>query len=130
MSFYSSMDAVDVQNRAAITDMTESEIPKKFHQIWFQGQARMPARYLAYQKALKDLHPGYEYEFWDEPRIAHLLQRRYPTFYQLWCSLPFMIQKIDAAKLFILHRYGGIYMDLDMEPIRSIEPLLTRPLVM
>ena len=90
----------------------------------------MPAKYLPFQQGIKDIHPTFRYELWDELRIAALIKKDHRWFYETWNSLPFMIQKIDSAKIAILCSYGGIYLDLDMEAIRSIEPLLTAPLVL
>jgi mannosyltransferase OCH1-like enzyme len=104
-------------------------IPRVIHQIWFQGQEKMPQKYLTYQRNTIELHKEYRYVFWDGQRIERLIEKRYPSFYKIWMNLPYMIQKIDAAKIFILHRYGGVYIDADMEPIMNISKLLTQPLV-
>ena len=37
-----------------------------------------------------------------------------------------MIQKIDFAKYALLHRYGGIYLDMDVRCLRSIDSLTQR----
>lgn len=109
--------------------MKSDEIPRVIHQIWFQGQENMPQRYLTYQRNTIELHRGYKYVFWNSQKIEALIKKRYPSFYDIWMKLPYMIQKIDAAKIFILHRYGGVYIDADMEPIMNITRLLTHPLV-
>ena len=106
-----------------------NKIPKIIHQIWFQGQKELPAKYIPFQQGWKDIHNEFKYILWDESKIASLLYKKYPWYYQIWSSLPYMIQKIDSAKMFILHEYGGVYADMDMECIMSIEPLLTEPLI-
>ncbi len=35
-----------------------------------------------------------------------------------------MAQKADVARYEIVLKYGGIYMDIDFEPLKNIEPLL------
>lgn len=107
-----------------------SGIPRIIHQIWFQGETDIPLEYKRYRDSLRQLHPTFVYMFWDETRIISLISYLAPTFYEIWKNLPFVIQKIDSAKIFILFQYGGTYVDLDMEAILSIEPLLTSyPLV-
>lgn len=32
-----------------------------------------------------------------------------------------MLQRADAMRLFFLHKYGGIYIDLDIECLRSLD---------
>jgi hypothetical protein len=34
-------------------------------------------------------------------------------------------QKADIIRLAVLYKYGGIYLDIDMRPIRDLEPLLS-----
>ena len=43
-----------------------------------------------------------------------LLQTEYPWFLQTYASYPYNIQRVDAIRYFILHKYGGIYIDLDI----------------
>ncbi len=109
---------------------TDSGIPRRIHQIWFQGEENMPTKYLPFQQRLKELHPNYHYFMWSEKTIRLLLKDHYSWFHEIWENLPTMIQKIDSSKIFILHKFGGIYIDLDMEALMNVEPLLTHPLVL
>jgi len=107
-----------------------NKIPLIIHQIWFQGQKTLNSKYADFQQRWKELHPKWIYIFWDENKIINLLRKHYEWFFDTWNKLPFMIQKIDSAKIFILHFYGGMYIDMDMEPIMNIEPLLRAPLLL
>jgi mannosyltransferase OCH1-like enzyme len=46
------------------------------------------------------------------------------TTYHNYC---YLIQRVDALKYFILHHYGGVYMDLDVACRRPLDPLLHSP---
>jgi inositol phosphorylceramide mannosyltransferase catalytic subunit len=99
-------------------------IPNNIHQIWFQGENVIPAKYRAFQSTWKDTvkHPSYTYNFWDISSIENLLtggqiSHRWNKTYH---SFPTMIQKIDFAKYIILYMFGGIYIDMD---VFSISPL-------
>lgn len=109
---------------------TKSGIPRILHQIWFQGEKAIPEKYHPFQKRLKAHHKNYLYKLWDGESIGDLLKANYAWFYDLWNGLEFMIQKIDAAKMFILHSQGGVYLDMDMECIDNVENLLIEPLVL
>ena len=47
-------------------------------------------------------------------RLPASTQEHYPWFLPTYWSYPYAIQRVDAVRLFILHRLGGIYIDLDM----------------
>ena len=36
------------------------------------------------------------------------------------------MQRADALRYFILYYYGGIYSDIDLEPVKSIDPILEK----
>ena len=51
----------------------------------------------------------------------------YPSFLGTWDAYAFPIQRADAFRYFVLHHYGGIYLDMDTWcnqtiPIHEIEP--------
>lgn len=99
---------------------------KKFliHQIWYQGEENIPQKYFKNRDSIREHHEKEsEIILWDERKIEKLLFDEFSWFYATWLSMPLMIQKIDAAKMMILWKYGGIYYDMDMEFIKS--PLST-----
>lgn len=105
------------------------DVPHVIHQIWYQGQSNVPEKYIKWQTQWKLSHSQYEYILWEETMIKELLKNHYPWFYDSWMALPKMIQKIDTAKWFILHHQGGVYIDMDIESIKDITPLLDRSIV-
>mmetsp|Transcript_35652 Transcript_35652/g.107573 ORF Transcript_35652/g.107573 Transcript_35652/m.107573 type:complete len:212 (-) Transcript_35652:11-646(-) len=36
-----------------------------------------------------------------------------------------MIERVDAARIFMMHRFGGVYADLDVEAVRDPSPLFS-----
>lgn len=109
--------------------MKSIKVPKIIHQIWFQGQENIPQKYLVFQKKWITTHSEFRYMIWDEKTIGKLISKKYPFFFSIWKNLRYMIQKIDSAKIFILHHFGGVLVDMDMEPIGNISSLLNHPLV-
>lgn len=101
-----------------------SKIPKIIHQIYYQGEAAIPADYLRYRQTILDLHPDWEYYFWDEKKSRNFLQENYPEYLQLYDSYPYFIQRCDAIRYFLLHHYGGFYIDMDIEFIKPLDDLL------
>lgn len=96
-------------------------IPRVIHQIWFQGQNVNIKKYKDCQKSCKKIYQNWDYILWDKKKIETMIKRDYPQYWKLYNIYPFMIQKIDIAKIFIMHRYGGVYMDMDMECLKEID---------
>ena len=56
--------------------------------------------------------------------MEKLIKEKYPWFLKRYNEYPNMIQRIDYAKYFIMHQYGGILPDLDCECVKPITPFL------
>lgn len=98
-------------------------IPRIIHQIWYQGAAAVPDRYRTYAQGWKDKHPTWEYRLWDHAACRALMAERYPAFLPIWDHYPLNIQRIDAIRYFLLNTHGGIYLDMDMECLKPLDPL-------
>ncbi|MBW4507958.1 MAG: glycosyltransferase [Scytonematopsis contorta HA4267-MV1] len=101
-----------------------SKIPKIIHQIYYQGEAAIPRKYIPYRQTILDLHPDWDYYFWDDKQCRNFLQENYPWFLEVYDSYPYLIQRCDAVRYFLLYHYGGFYIDLDIEFLKSIDDLL------
>lgn len=98
-------------------------IPKIIHQTW--KDETIPDSMKNYVKSWKTLHPEYKYMFWTDITIRDFIKNYYPWFLIYFDSYPHQIMRVDAFRFFVLHRYGGIYADLDMECYKSIDTLLS-----
>ena len=58
--------------------------------------------------------PNFQHIMWNYTMIKSLLQSHYAWMLPIFDSYTFPVQRLDVAKYFILHRYGGIYMDMDV----------------
>ena len=100
----------------------EPLIPKKIHYCWFGGNA-IPEGMQYCINTWKKFCPDYEIIQWDETnydlsKYTYMLEA-YKR--QKWAFAS------DVARLDILYQYGGIYMDTDVELIRSLDDLLYQP---
>lgn len=78
----------------------------------------MPPDIARYGRAWARLHPGWTlrtWRDWDMPALRH--QRWYDE-----ASSP--AQRADIARLELLHRHGGVYVDGDFEPLKPLDDLL------
>jgi mannosyltransferase OCH1-like enzyme len=97
-------------------------IPRKIHQIWMQGKLSIPFKYKDAQESWGKLHPNYNVIVWDEQDMENLCKGTYWTELIAMCSS--LIQRADIYRCAVLERHGGVYVDMDMHALRSIEPLL------
>jgi mannosyltransferase OCH1-like enzyme len=93
-------------------------LPKIIHQQW--KTAEIPkGKYTEWRQAWLDLYPSPEYEhiLWTDESMRQLIASLYPEFLPIYDAYPYNIQRADVARYFILHRFGGLYADLDYEPL-------------
>ncbi len=94
-------------------------IPKKLHYCWFGGK-KIPDRNLMWMESWKKYCPDYEIIRWDESNYDVTKNQYMYEAYQAqkWSFVS------DYARLDIVYNEGGIYLDTDVEVIRSIDDLL------
>jgi mannosyltransferase OCH1-like enzyme len=100
-----------------------SKIPLKIHQIWYQGESNVPPHLQAYRQSWIDIHPNYSFVLWDKDSIETLIKGFPPAISTLYYSYELMIQRIDFAKYVILYAYGGIYIDMDVKCLQSLDTI-------
>ena len=97
-------------------------IPKVIHYCWFGGKL-IPEKNLLWMESWKKYCPDYEIVRWDESNYD-VSQNKY--MYQAYKAgkLGFVP---DYARLDIIYKYGGIYLDTDVELISAMDELLYQP---
>jgi hypothetical protein len=95
------------------------KIPKTIHYCWFGGT---PIRedFAGYIAGWKKFCPDYDIVRWDESNYD---VKKNEYMYEAhknkkWAFVP------DYARLDIIYRYGGVYLDTDVEIVRNIDDLL------
>ncbi|TAE36371.1 MAG: hypothetical protein EAZ70_11045 [Runella slithyformis] len=100
--------------------------PKVFHQIWL-GSKPIPRSLSGYSQTWRDKHPDWGFELWDDAKSNTLIQHKYPHWWLLYESLPYLTQRVDIIKYLVLYEFGGVYIDFDCECLKPIDALLTHP---
>jgi mannosyltransferase OCH1-like enzyme len=87
-------------------------IPKIIHQIWI-GKKKTPPRCFPWMAAWKERFPGWTYILWTDDMVAsvHLLNTN------LYIRSPNMGERSDILRYELLYQYGGVYVDVDFEPL-------------
>lgn len=99
------------------------DIPKVLHQTWKDSQ--VPDMFSDYVASWKANHPDWEYRLWTDVDNRRLIAEHYRWFLGTYDAYPQPIQRADAVRYFILHKYGGLYVDLDFLSCAPIDPLLS-----
>lgn len=94
-------------------------IPKKIHYCWFGG-ADIPEDVLKCINSWKKYCPDYEIIRWDETNYDYNKYRYSREAYEhrKWAFVS------DVARLDIIYNHGGIYLDTDVELVKSLDFLL------
>ncbi|GAC76454.1 hypothetical protein PANT_22d00035 [Moesziomyces antarcticus T-34] len=98
------------------------KIPRIIHQTW--KDQHLPPRWQAIRDECEKMHPDYEYMLWTDASSRSFIEQHYNWFLPVFDAYPYPIQRADAIRYFVLHHYGGIYMDLDIGCLRRFDPLL------
>lgn len=100
-------------------DLGSPKIPHIIHQVWDTNM--VPMRYEKWIKTWKALHPTWEHWFWTLDDVRDLVVKHYSDHLVLYDSYQEPIFRADVMRYFVLHRFGGIYVDLDMEALKPLD---------
>jgi hypothetical protein len=92
-------------------------IPQVFHHVWL-GSSKLPPKAEELRSTWRDLHPDWRFRLWTESDLQWL--RNYRLFYRS----PSYSQKSDFARWEIIGRFGGVYLDTDMECLKQLDGLV------
>lgn len=93
-------------------------IPKKIHRVWLKDSPPISDKYENYWNAFKSIYPGWELITWDGTEFSWDLQEAFE-------SAPNPGAASDIIRIEILYREGGLYVDVDVEPLAYPESLLS-----
>ncbi|MGL4998636.1 MAG: glycosyltransferase [Cetobacterium sp.] len=97
-------------------------IEKKIHYIWFGD--KKPEKVEKIIESWKKKLPDYEIIEWNEKNLDLEKEMKENTFFRETYSRKLWAFASDYIRVKILYEYGGIYLDTDMEILKSLDPLL------
>lgn len=71
-----------------------------------------------------------DYMLWTDASSREFIANNYPWFLDTFDGYTYPIQRADAIRYFVLHHYGGVYLDLDVGCLRPLDPLLVYPAIL
>lgn len=95
---------------------------KIIHQTW--KNTNIPDSWKTSPILWKKHHPSWMHILWTDKDNRNLIKNHFPWFLEYFDGYEYNIQRADAVRYFILYKYGGIYCDLDIEPVFPIDFLV------
>ncbi|HMO50411.1 MAG TPA: hypothetical protein PKE26_06230 [Kiritimatiellia bacterium] len=110
-----------------------SVIPRIIHMVYFPWDKN--------QKLLADCHafdhqpfermvryaPGFDVRLWTLDQARDVVQENAPELWRLMISLARPTMMVDVFRWWLIHHFGGIYWQYDMNPLVAMDRLLPRP---
>jgi mannosyltransferase OCH1-like enzyme len=97
-------------------------IPRVLHQIWL-GKGEMPLHQRRWRRRFAEMNPHWEMRLWTDDNLPPILNRN------AWAACgnvggtPGCVMRSDILRLELLARFGGIYLDTDVKPIRPLDDM-------
>lgn len=113
------IDNIDIENKH--TDSSEVIIPKILHYIWVGDSA--PDFVELNLLKWKELMPAWEFKFWTNDTLnENFFDNDFLAFIS---KMNTGVEKSDAIRYYVVEKYGGVYVDADVTPNRSLNPILS-----
>ena len=71
-----------------------------------------------------ELHPGWEFKFWDDASRVEFVREQFPDYYPGWAAMHPLIKQLDTSRYMLMQHFGGVYLDADVECVRSMEGMI------
>jgi mannosyltransferase OCH1-like enzyme len=97
-------------------------MPRIVHLMWLPNWQQVPEKLRDTRAEWCRLNPSWDVRFWNQPNVEELIRDHYPEFQPLWDSLAddLIVKRADLARFLVLHRFGGLYSDMDLMPLRPL----------
>lgn len=97
----------------------ELRIPKVIHYCWF-GKKEIPIQYQKWMETWKRFCPDYKIIEWNEDNYDIEKNRYISEAYEneMWAFVS------DYVRIDVVNKYGGVYLDTDIELVKNIDELL------
>ena len=98
-------------------------IPKIIHRTWKDRHIPYDIFKKEWVDSWEKYNPSWQFRFYTDNDIDLFMEEHYPGYLELLDSYDKHIKKVDAFRYFLLHKYGGMYVDLDFECFRPLDGL-------
>ncbi len=96
-------------------------IPKIVHQTWRDAELPPPFDHMA--RTWRKNHPDWTYRLWTDRDLDRLVGDHYPHLAEQFHAYSNPVQRADLGRYMVLHRFGGVYSDIDTTCLAAFDPL-------
>ena len=110
--------------------MIPDGIPRKLHFIWVgndfdnENDPVVLEKYIENMLAWREMHPDFDCKLWGDKEVKGLILRDFPELQSVYKNYGHAVMRADLARILILEKEGGVYIDVDVEPKKNLEALL------
>lgn len=97
-------------------------IPRIIHQTW-KGET-LPEKAAPFAGSWSRLNPGWERILWTDRMLTAFVASEFPHYFDVFCSYPHGVCRADAARYMLMHKFGGLYADIDVECLAELSSLV------
>ena len=101
-----------------VTTNPTAIIPKTIHQVW-PGNDPIPKNYQYFLETWRKFHPAWQIKIWTE---QDLVKENFETMDLYWQARSYQ-ERADIMRYEVLRRYGGLYIDMDVECFANFDEL-------
>lgn len=94
-------------------------IPPIMHRIWL-GSDPIPGQFEEYWQTFMDMNPRWTFLTWTDGQVDNILQNK-----DVFDFVDTYSEKSDVMRFEILRNCGGIYVDVDVEPLKPWDKGIT-----
>ncbi len=79
---------------------------------------------MRYAESWSKLNPGWQRVLWTDRMLLEFVEKHHPDLFDIFCGYHAGVMRADAARYMLLHAFGGVYADVDVEcvaPLASFE---------
>ncbi|KAI6782775.1 glycosyltransferase family 32 [Emericellopsis cladophorae] len=105
-------------------------VPKRIHHIALGGGTQVSEHDEAI-RSCREPHPTWEHHVWTDDKAVEFLQEHYPDILPHYTGYAQNIQRANVLRYALLHKLGGVYLDLDVSCHVALDstPIVRLPLV-
>ena len=94
------------------------------HEFELMGQKAIDPVWISARQSCIKNSPGFTHMLWNTTTLRQFLVEHYDWFVEAYDAYPYTIQRLAAGRYFILHYYGGIYIDMDIGCKKDISSVM------
>ncbi len=96
-------------------------IPRLIHQTW--KSEVLPEDLAPFAETWPRHNPSWQRTLWTDEMLLEFVYEHYPQYFEVYCSYSDGVCRADAARYMLLHTYGGLYADIDVECLDDLSPI-------